>query len=143
MTSVAEAVGIVQAARAAGLPVVVSFSVNAHGAVNEETTLAAAITAVDTATDAYPVGYFVNCAHPAEAAMALPPTMPDRARRRVTGFRLNAATSEHHDTQAGDGPEEFASKLAALHTLAPHAHTFGGCCGTDVAHIEALTGLLE
>ena len=53
MTYVEEAVGIVRAARAAGMPVVISFTVETDGRLPSGTPLREAIEEVDAATDAY------------------------------------------------------------------------------------------
>ena len=63
MTYVDEAIGIVESAQVAGLPVAVSFTVETDGALPDGTPLADAIAAVDEATGAAPVYYGINCAH--------------------------------------------------------------------------------
>jgi homocysteine S-methyltransferase len=111
MTDQWEAEGVVRAARSAGIAVVVSFSVGAEGRLPSGLTLAEAIDAVETATDGYPAGYMINCAHPAEAALALSlrgesedahERQSQLLAERVLGFRLNAA--RHGDEGAGDDP---------------------------------------
>lgn len=140
MTDAAEAEGIVRAARAAGVPAMVSFAPGPDGRLGRKT-LAAAILEVDRATDSYPSGYLVNCAHPSEAAHALRSGElgPAEARAitgRIVGFRLNAA--RHGEDGEGERPTEFARAVLGLRALAPSARVFGGCCGTDAPHIEAL-----
>lgn len=168
MLDAAEATGIVRAARTLGVPVVVSFTVGADGHLAGGGTLGEAIHAVDIATGGYAAGFFVNCAHPSEAARAVTltsgasgstvtapagavvgSTLPERhttgaagaAVDRIIGFRLNAAV--HGDDGPGDAPEVFAEGVASLRALAPAAFTFGGCCGTDAPHIAALVAALE
>lgn len=141
MTSVAEAEGVVRAARAAGIPVTVSFAVGSDGHLAGGVTLAGAILEVEAATDSYPSGYLVNCAHPSEVARALRGSELDTAEARalssrIIGFRLNSA--RHGEDGPGDNPAAFAQEMLELRPLAPAARIFGGCCGTDVPHITAI-----
>lgn len=140
----AEAIGVVNAARAAGVPVAVSFTVGADGLLPNGSTIADAIATVDDATDGAPIGFLVNCAHPEEVGRALKQgtgggdASDDAAHPlgRLIGFRLNAA--HEGDDGPGDAPEEFARGLLELRSLAPRAEIFGGCCGTDVPHITEI-----
>lgn len=141
MSDAGEAQGIVRAARAADIAAVVSFAVGPDGLLADRVPLGRAILDVDSATDAYSLGYFVNCAHPDEAALALIQENASEAEKRavkerIIGFRLNAA--RHGDDGLGDAPERFAKATLALRELAPRASTFGGCCGTDAPHIAAI-----
>jgi len=61
MTYPAEAIGVTEAARAAGMPVVISFTVENDGSLPAGQSLAEAIDAVDRATGSYPLYYMVNC----------------------------------------------------------------------------------
>ncbi len=157
----AEAIGVVQAARDAGVPAAVSFTVGADGLMANGHSISDAIETVDAATNDAPVGFLVNCAHPSEVELALRrggaaphsgtaehsdtaehsgttkgnATGSD-ALNRIIGFRLNAARDG--DEGPGDAPESFAQGLLALRELAPNSETFGGCCGTDVPHIAQL-----
>ncbi|MBK0422636.1 homocysteine S-methyltransferase family protein [Leucobacter sp. CSA2] len=132
----AEGIGVVRAARAAGIEAFVSFTVGPDGLLADGTTIVDGIRAVEAETDGYASGYLLNCAHPSEAAQALAEHagMPELA--RIVGFRLNAALAD--DEGAGDPPAEFAAGLLALRSTAPSAIAFGGCCGTDIAHIAAV-----
>lgn len=146
MSDVAEATGIVSAAREAGIPVTVSFAVGADGRIASGATLAAAILEVEEATESYPLGYLVNCAHPSEVAKALAGRELNEAAarvlsRRIIGLRLNSA--RHGEDGPGDGPSAFAQGLLELRSLAPAARIFGGCCGTDAPHIAAIVEGLE
>ena len=64
MTYTAEAIGIVRAATVAGLPAVVSFTVETDGRLPSGEALGDAIEAVDVATAGAPLFFMVNCAHP-------------------------------------------------------------------------------
>lgn len=145
MSDPGEAQGIVRAARAAGVPVAVSFAVGADGLLPGGASLGRAILETDELTDAYALGYLVNCAHPDEAALGLNQTRASEAEKRainerIIGFRLNAA---HHGADGpGDAPDRFAHATLALRSLAPGAQVFGGCCGTDAPHIAAIADAL-
>ena len=64
MTNVNEAIGIAQAAQEAGLPVVISFTVETDGNLPTGDSLGKAINIVDRATGNGPAYYMINCAHP-------------------------------------------------------------------------------
>jgi S-methylmethionine-dependent homocysteine/selenocysteine methylase len=68
----AEAIGITRAATRAGVPAAISFTTGTDGRLPDGTTLADAVTAVDTATGGGPAYYGVNCAHPSHFGPALP-----------------------------------------------------------------------
>ena len=75
LTGTGEAIGIVQAARAVGLPVAVSFTVETDGRLPSGVPLAQAIMEADAAGPDY---FLVNCAYPAdiEPALAEPGSWP-------------------------------------------------------------------
>jgi len=64
MTTAEEGVGVARAARRAGMPAAISFTVETDGRLPTGQPLSAAIEQVDAATDAYPAYYMINCAHP-------------------------------------------------------------------------------
>lgn len=141
LTDPGEAIGIVRAARAVGVPIAISFTVETDGLVPNGSTLAAAIAAVDAAA---PPDYFVvNCAHPDHIAGAL--DEPGDWRERVRGLRPNASRKSHAEldeaTELDDGdPADFARTVADLAPHFPNIEITGGCCGTDARHVAALFG---
>jgi S-methylmethionine-dependent homocysteine/selenocysteine methylase len=141
MTYEQEAVGLALAARDAGLPVVISFTVETDGALPCGRSLGAAIDAVDAATDDYPRYFMVNCAHPTHFRSVL----TDAGwTRRVGTVRANASTLSHVELDeastldAGD-PAELADRYQDLRALLPQLRVVGGCCGTDHRHIDAIS----
>ena len=139
MTHAGEAIGIARAAAQAGMPVVVSFTVETDGALPDGTTLADAVRAVDAATGAAPVHYMVNCAHPSHVAPAL--AMPGPWLARLAGLRANPSAKSHAElnesTTLEDGnPVELARLLAGLRARHRHFTVMGGCCGSDARHAE-------
>jgi len=139
LTGVGEAIGIVRAARAAGLPVAVSFTVETDGRLPSGTTLAAAVTAVDA--EAPPDYFMVNCAHPAHVAPGL--AEEGAWRSRIVGMRANASALSHQELDAateldeGD-PAELARAQRDLRPSLPNLTLLGGCCGTDARHVAAM-----
>jgi S-methylmethionine-dependent homocysteine/selenocysteine methylase len=140
MTYADEAVGIARAAAVAGIPAVVSFTVETDGRLPSGQPLAAAVAAVDEATGASPAYYMVNCAHPTHFAHVLDGAA---ALERIRGVRPNASRKSHaeldeaEELDTGD-PGELADQVAALRGALPALSVFGGCCGTDQRHIAAL-----
>jgi homocysteine S-methyltransferase len=142
LTGTGEAIGIVRAARSAGLPVAVSFTVEQDGRLPDGTTLAAAVTAVDAA--AAPDYFMVNCAHPTHIAPGL--AGGGDWRHRIVGIRANASAMSHEELDAateldeGD-PVELARAQDALRPQLPSLTLVGGCCGTDARHVAAMWGV--
>jgi S-methylmethionine-dependent homocysteine/selenocysteine methylase len=64
MTNTNEAIGVTRAARATGMPVVISFTVETDGKLPTGQPLQEAIQEVDAATGRAPAYYMINCAHP-------------------------------------------------------------------------------
>ena len=141
MTYAEEAIGVVRAAQAAGVPVVVSFTTETDGRLPSGQALGEAIAQVDAATEAAPVYYMINCAHPAHFTDALAGV--NGWAGRIRGVRANASMQSHAELDtataldAGD-PEDLAARCAALRERLPNLNVFGGCCGTDHRHIAAL-----
>jgi S-methylmethionine-dependent homocysteine/selenocysteine methylase len=146
LTGTGEAVGIVRAARSAGVPVALSFTVERDGRLPDGTPLSTAITEVDAAGG--PDYIMVNCAHPTHIAPGL--AGGDGAdgdwRTRIVGLRANASVRSHEELDAateldeGD-PVELASTQDALRPQLPNLALVGGCCGTDARHIAAMWGV--
>jgi S-methylmethionine-dependent homocysteine/selenocysteine methylase len=140
LTYVEEAIGIVRAARAAGVPVVVGFTVETDGRLPSGASIEEAIVAVDAATDGAAASFMINCAHPTHFADALP---AGEARNRIRGLRANASTRSHaeldeaEELDSGD-PADLAARYVALRGDLPALEVLGGCCGTDIRHVTAI-----
>jgi homocysteine S-methyltransferase len=135
-----EAVGIVRAAEAARLPVVIGFTVETDGRLPSGDSIEEAIVAVDNATDGAALSFMLNCAHPTHFADALP---DGDSRRRIRGLRANASTRSHaeldeaEELDSGD-PDDLAQRYVALRSDLPELEVLGGCCGTDIRHVTAI-----
>ncbi len=142
MTYVEEAIGVTEAARSAGMPVVISFTVETDGLLPSGQPLGEAIEAVDAATGAYPAYYMVNCAHPTHFASVFDGSPAWTA--RISGVRANASKLSHAELDeaevldAGD-PAELAEHYVELRAALPELRVLGGCCGTDHRHIDAIS----
>ena len=137
-----EAIGVARAAAAAGLPSVISFTVETDGRLPTGQTLKDAIEWVDGATRAAPAYYMINCAHPDHFAGAL--TGREAWLQRLRGLRANASRLSHaeldqaEELDAGD-PQELGQLHGELRRRFGQINVFGGCCGTDHRHVAAIT----
>jgi homocysteine S-methyltransferase len=140
-----EAVGIVRAAQRAGLPVVMSFTVETDGRLPSGVALGAAIEATDNETGGYAKYYMVNCAHPTHFDHVLDGDAGWLG--RIGGVRANASTLSHGELDeaaeldAGD-PDDLAARYVALRSKLPGLQLVGGCCGTDHRHVAKLVAAL-
>ena len=141
ITNTPEAIGISRAASRAGMPCVISFTVETDGRLPTGQTLGEAIKETDFESTVAPAYYMINCAHPThfsavveEGGAWLP---------RVKGLRANASKCSHAELdeaeELDDGnPQELGQENAALRDLMPDLRVLGGCCGTDHRHIEEI-----
>jgi S-methylmethionine-dependent homocysteine/selenocysteine methylase len=141
MTSANEAIGVARAARAADMPVVISFTLETDGRLPTGEGLDEAITAVDVATGRAPAYFMINCAHPTHFSQLLAGDAPWAGRLR--GLRANASRRSHAELDAAtdldDGdPVELGSQYADLRRRHRQLTVLGGCCGTDHRHIERI-----
>ena len=140
-----EGVGIARAARAAGIPCSISFTVEVDGRLPSGQPLRDAVEQVDRESDGAPEFFMVNCAHPTHIARALE---DDGAwRGRIGGIRANASAKSHAELDESDelddgDPVELAAATAELYPLLPGLAVVGGCCGTDERHIAQLAEAL-
>jgi homocysteine S-methyltransferase len=135
-----EAIGVVQAARSADLPIVISFTVENDGRLPTGQPLDEAINAVDNATNAAAAYFMVNCAHPNHFFDVLDDS--DWA-RRIRGLRCNASRLTHAELDEcevlDDGdPEELANQYKSIAASMPWLNVFGGCCGSDLRHVTEI-----
>ncbi len=135
-----EAIGIARAAKAAGMPVVISFTVETDGKLPTGQTLKDAIMETDSRTGKAPVYYMLNCAHPTHFQDVL---KDEPWTKRLRGLRANASTRSHAeldaapDLDAGD-PVALGRQYRELRRRMPQFTVLGGCCGTDYRHVEQI-----
>lgn len=142
ITHAEEAIGATRAARRAGLPVVISFTVETDGRLPSGETLKGAIESVDGATDQAPAYYMINCAHPTHFAGSLPGD--ESWLLRIRGLRANASAKSHAELDEAKeldvgSPAELGSQYSSLRNKLRNLNVLGGCCGTDHRHLEAIS----
>ncbi len=141
MNYVEEAIGVARAARRAGMPAVISFTVETDGRLPTGQSLRDAIEGTDAATGSTPAYYMINCAHPAHFEGALEAGEPWTG--RIRGLRANASIQSHaelneaSELDAGD-PAGLGADHARLKRKLPRINVLGGCCGTDERHVEQM-----
>jgi S-methylmethionine-dependent homocysteine/selenocysteine methylase len=139
LTYVDEAVGIVRAAEKAGIPSVVSFTLETDGRLPSGQALKDAVAEVDAETGAAAAYFMVNCAHPTHFEHVL----ADGGLERVRGLRANASSKSHaeldeaEELDQGD-PHELAEQYRSLRLAWPNLTVVGGCCGTDHRHVDEI-----
>lgn len=139
MTHTEEAEGIAMAARDAGLPCVVSFTVETDGRLPTGMTLGEAVRRVDDAVHGDVAYYMINCAHPSHFASVLD---EDGLARRIGGIRANASRMSHAELDSAEkldegDPAQLGQDYRGLLDALPHLCVIGGCCGTDHRHVAA------
>jgi S-methylmethionine-dependent homocysteine/selenocysteine methylase len=140
-----EAIGVTRAAQRAGIPSVISFTVETDGRLPNGQSLGEAIEETDAATDRGPAYYMLNCAHPTHFESVLDPDASWTG--RIQGVRANASTKSHAEldeaTELDDGdPNDLGARYAVLKQLLPEMNVVGGCCGTDDRHVAKICNAL-
>jgi len=141
LTHIEEAIGITRAAGAAGLPVVIGFTVETDGRLPNGESLGDAIEAVERDDCPSPAYYMINCAHPTHFASVLEPDAGWTERIRC--LRANASALSHAELDestaidAGD-PAELGRQHRELLKILTNVNILGGCCGTDERHVDAI-----
>lgn len=141
LTYLNEALGIVLQAQECQIPVIISFTVELNGKLPSGDSLNDVITEIDSITNNYPMYYMINCAHPSHFIHQL--ETDDNWRLRIKGVRSNASCKSHAELNdsveldAGN-KEELSDWHLKLKSLLPNLTVYGGCCGTDVSHVESI-----
>jgi len=141
LTNTPEAIGITRAAEKAGIPAVLSFTLETDGNLPGGKKLAQAIDEVDAATGGYPAYFMINCVHPIHFTDLVSRGEPWLG--RIGGLRTNASMKSHAELDEsvtldiGD-PNDLARRYKRLLELMPSIRVIGGCCGTDHRHIGAV-----
>ncbi|XDD49676.1 homocysteine S-methyltransferase family protein [Leptospira sp. WS92.C1] len=138
MNYVEEAIGITKAAKANGMPVAISFTVETDGRLPTGQTLRDAIEQVDQATQNAPAYYMLNCAHPSHFEDIL--LSGESWSKRIKGLRANASRKSHAELNESEtldegNPQELGLQYKEIRKSMSHLNVLGGCCGTDHRHI--------
>jgi S-methylmethionine-dependent homocysteine/selenocysteine methylase len=136
-----EATGVTRAAKNAGMPVAISFTVETDGKLPTGQNLESAIGEVDGATSGYASYFMINCAHPTHFDHLF--AGGGEWQKRIKGLRANASRRSHAELNEApdldDGnPQELGVQYAELARRLPGLNVMGGCCGTDHRHLESI-----
>ena len=141
-----EATGIAQAARAATMPLAVSFTLETDGRLPSGDTLGDAIARTDAApVGGHPAYYMINCAHPTHFATVLDLDAPwrrphPRPARQCVATQPCGARREHRPRRRRSRrPRRSVSGVASA---AAKLSVVGGCCGTDHRHVASICAAL-
>jgi S-methylmethionine-dependent homocysteine/selenocysteine methylase len=142
LTNIGEAVGVACAAKAIGIPCVISFTLETDGRLPTGESLGQAIETVDRATCRAPAYYMINCAHPDHFRHVLDEDADWM--QRVRGIRANASRKSHaeldNSTELDAGhPQQLGEQYAELFRRFPQINVLGGCCGTDQRHVACIS----
>ncbi len=143
MTNVEEALGVVGAAVAAQMPVVISFTVETDGRLPSGQPLGEAITQVDEQTEGATAYFMINCAHPTHFLNSI--QQGGEWTSRIRGLRANASKMSHAELDESEtldigDPHQLGQDHLPLRELLPDLAVVGGCCGTDARHIREVVG---
>lgn len=136
----AEAIGIVQAAKQFGVPVVVAFTVEIDGRLPTGASLEDAIRQVDIETDGFASYFMINCAHPDHFSNALNDGFWIKRLRGIVANASRCSHAELDDAKVLDAgnPIELGAQLAQIRQRFPHINVLGGCSGTDMRHLQSI-----
>ena len=133
-----EAIGIAHAAAQCRMPVVLSFTVETNGRLQNGESLKNVILRVDEETEGYVSYYGINCAHPSHFQHLF--HAGEAWTKRIRAVRGNASKLSHAELDSatmldvGD-PLEFGKDYQRMIATAAHLNVLGGCCGTDHRHV--------
>ncbi len=141
LTNTPEAIGIARLAEEAGIPAVLSFTLETDGNLPGGKPLRQAIDEVDQATGGYPAYFMINCVHPIHFTDLVAKGEPWLG--RIGGLRTNASVKSHAELDESEtldigDPADLARRYKRLLELMPSIRVIGGCCGTDHRHIGAV-----
>lgn len=143
-----EAAGMAKAMERTELPYILSFTIQRNGCLIDGTTIADAIAYIDDCTTAKPLCYMTNCVHPTILWEALhrPCNTVPIVRERFRGIQANTSPLSYDRLDSATDlltspPSELAIEMAKLKALG-HIRIFGGCCGTDSRHMEAIAQMI-
>lgn len=149
MPSKEEAAGMALAIQETGIPYIISFTIEGNGCLIDGTPISSAVKYIDSLTERPPECYMTNCVHPRIVGQALmqPFNNNDIVRRRFLGIQANTSPLsyeelDHSADLKSSEPAELAEEMVRLREISPFK-IFGGCCGTDDRHMEAIAGKIS
>lgn len=144
MPAVPEAAGMANAMESTGLPYIISFTIQGNGRLIDGTTISDAISYIDNAVSRKPMFYMTNCVHPGIVYKALSHSFNQNplVKKRFLGIQANTSPlpydllDQSEDLHCSE-PELLAEQMLKLRSISG-IKIFGGCCGTDNRHMEAI-----
>ena len=135
-----EAAGVVRAAQRYNIPVAIAFTVGTDGCLPIGMSVREAIEQVDAESNGGALYFLINCAHPDHFKNIFnnEPWM-----QRIRGVVANASRCSHAELEVAeeldDGdPKELGEQVGGLRKKYSHFNIFGGCCGSDLRHMERI-----
>lgn len=142
--SSAEAAGIARCAKAAGLPVIISFCIDDNGSLPCGESINDAIEFTDRVSGNAPLCYMANCVHPdiLFRALMLEQNRTETVKRRFMGLQANASSLPHallegSQSVQSSSPEQLAQGMSRLGQIIS-MKLWGGCCGTNGEHMKSI-----
>lgn len=137
--SLSEATGIAQAMSLTGRPYIISFVIARDGRILDQTNLNDAFKHIDNVVSNKPLGYMINCAHP---SFLCADYQDQGIFKRLIGYQANAAALDHSELDESnslvvDDIKDWGVQMQRLNTDFG-IKILGGCCGTDVQHLQSL-----
>lgn len=145
MPGAIEAQGAALAVAEAGLPYTVGFILGPDANLLDGSKPEQLIADIDSQAPVPPLFYVIGCTHATVCADLLARGGPQLARIqavKANGSNLTAAELLALDHAAADGPDQFARDLWEL-GKGRQFKIYGGCCGTDTAHLQSLCQILS
>lgn len=143
LPAVGEAIGIARRMAATGKPYLISFCAGTDGRVLDGSSLVEASAAVcgDAGVSRPPAGFMVNCTHP-RFLLAGGVGADLENGRQLVGIQANGSSKDVTALDGSDATEadpvaDWAADMFALHRLG--VRVLGGCCGTGLEHMQALS----
>ena len=144
MPALSESIGMAKAMESTNIPYIISFMIKRNGRLLDGTAISDAIKEVDAATLIKPICYMVNCIHPLVLEEALSHYFNKTmiVRQRFHGIQANTSTlsPEELDNSEKLVTSDKTSLANNMIELSKYIDLkiYGGCCGTDGSHMEAL-----
>lgn len=149
MPALTEAIGMAQAMDDSGLPYIISFMIQKNGRLIDGTSIHEAIVKIDSQVTRKPVCYMTNCIHPNILFEALSQKFNQTTvvRQRLRGIQANASELSPEELDGSmylksSTPNQLAESIHTLSELMDIL-IYGGCCGTDNHHIEAIARVIK
>jgi len=135
-----EAAGVVRAAQKYDMPVAIAFTVETDGRLPTGMSVREAIEQVDAGSNGGALYFLISCAHPDHFTSIF---NDEPWVQRLRGVVANASRCSHAELEVAeeldDGdPKELGIQVGGLRKNFSHFNILGGCCGSDLRHMERI-----